>query len=102
MGFSSVGMGFAFPAHDPHLHTLFVAPIGRLPYALLYPIADVLSQCLWWSGYRKKVVQSNLKRAFPEKTEKELRRTARQFYTHLAEVLVESLRHFHARRRPSC
>lgn len=78
------------------LHALFVAPIGRLPYAVLYPLADMLSQCLWWSGYRRTVVESNLKRVFPEMTAVELRRTARQFYTHLAEVLVESLRHFHA------
>mgnify|MGYP006974842194 CR=1 FL=1 len=28
------------------LHVLFVAPIGRLPYAVLYPLADMLSQCL--------------------------------------------------------
>ena len=52
-GSPSVGMACAFPAMTRILHTLFVAPIGRLPYALLYPLADVLSQCLWWSGYRR-------------------------------------------------
>ena len=78
------------------LHFLFVSPLGRLPYPLLYLLADVLSTALWWSGYRKRVVLANLKRAFPEKDATWLKKTARNFYTHLAEVVVESLRHFHA------
>ena len=80
------------------LHTLFVAPLGRLPHAVLYPIADVLSTLLWWSGYRKKVVLANLQRAFPEKSATERQAIARQFFTHLAEVIVESLKHFKANR----
>jgi len=76
------------------LHILLVGPIGRLPYWMLYPIADVLSTLLWWSGYRKKVVLGNLERVFAEKSLSERRRIARTFYTHLAEVLVESLKHF--------
>ena len=80
------------------LHTLFVGPIGRLPYGMLYPIADVLATLLWWSGYRKKVVLANLQRAFPEKSDTERTAIARQFFTHLAEVIVESLKHFKADR----
>ena len=80
------------------LHTLFVGPIGRLPYGILYPIADVLATLLWWSGYRKKVVLANLQRAFPEKSTAERTAIARQFFTHLAEVIVESLKHFKADR----
>ena len=48
------------------LHILFVGPIGRLPYGVLYIIADGLAALLWLSGYRKKVVLGNLERAFPE------------------------------------
>ena len=73
------------------LHTLFVGPIGRLPYWMLYPIADGLATLLWWTGYRKKVVLANLAGVFPEKSEAERTRIARDFFTHLAEVLVESL-----------
>ena len=80
------------------LHTLFVGPIGRLPYWMLYPIADGLATLLWWTGYRKKVVLSNLAGVFPEKSEAERTRIARDFFTHLAEVLVESLKHFRADR----
>jgi len=80
------------------LHCLIVAPLGRLPYGLLYPLADALATLLWWSGYRRKVILANLSRAFPEWSETERKQTAKQFYVHLAEVLLESLRHFHAGR----
>ena len=80
------------------LHTLFVGPLGRLPYAMLYPIADGLATLLWWSGYRKQVVLANLERVFPEKTQGERRHIARDFFTHLAEVLVESIKLFRANR----
>ena len=78
------------------LHFLFVAPIGRLPYGILYRLADALAKVLWWSGYRRDVVLANLQRAFPDQSESERVASAQQFYVHLAEVLVESLRHFHA------
>ena len=80
------------------LHHLFVGPIGRLPYAVLYPFADLLATLLWWSGYRKKVVLANLERAFPEKSTSERLHIARRFYVHLAEVLVESIKLFRADR----
>ena len=48
------------------LHTLFVGPIGRLPYWMLYPIADGLAT-LWWTGYRKKVVLVTSRESSPEK-----------------------------------
>ena len=80
------------------LHILFVGPLGRLPYGVLYPIADLFATLLWWSGYRKKVVLANLERVFPEKTEGERRRIARDFFTHLSEVLVESIKLFRADR----
>lgn len=80
------------------LHTLFVGPIGRLPYAVLYVIADGLATLLWWSGYRKKVVLGNLERAFPNAPSAERIRIARDFYTHLAEVIVESVKLFRVDR----
>ena len=77
--------------------SLFVAPIGRLPYAVLYPHWPMcLSQCPVVVGLPARCRAVQPQAAFPEMIERELRRTARQFYTHLAEVLVESLRHFHA------
>jgi len=43
-------------------------------------------------GYRKKVVYSNLKRSFPEKSEQEIHRIAKDFYTNLSDITLESIK----------
>ncbi|MEZ4987286.1 MAG: hypothetical protein R2795_19960 [Saprospiraceae bacterium] len=45
-------------------------------------------------GYRKKVVRGNLERSFPEKSAEELRGIERDFYRHLCDIIVESVRMF--------
>ena len=45
-------------------------------------------------GYRKKVVLENLKLAFPEKDEKELRKIRKQFFKHLTDFFIESIKTF--------
>lgn len=42
--------------------------------------------------YRRRVVLDNLRRAFPEKPEKEIRKIALGFYRHLSDVLVEMIK----------
>jgi KDO2-lipid IV(A) lauroyltransferase len=41
-------------------------------------------------GYRKKIVYHNLEKAFPEYDRTEIRRTAKKFYRHLSDVILES------------
>ncbi len=43
-------------------------------------------------GYRSKVVDANLKRCFPEKSDKEIRKINRKFYLNIADILLESLK----------
>lgn len=43
-------------------------------------------------GYRKKVVAQNLRNAFPEKTEKEIRTIMRRFYRSFCDVLLETFK----------
>ena len=43
-------------------------------------------------GYRKKVVRANLKLAFPDKTERELRRIEKKFYQHFCDITLESVK----------
>lgn len=43
-------------------------------------------------GYRVKVVRQNLFRSFPEKPEEERRKIERDFYSHLFDVVVESIK----------
>ena len=45
-------------------------------------------------GYRKKVVINNIKRSFPEKTEKERLIICKKFYRHFCDLVVESLKTF--------
>ncbi len=70
-------------------------PLSKLPLAVLYLLADfvyLLFVSVW--PYRKKVIETNLKRSFPEKSQQELRLIQRKFYRHLADLLAESIKNF--------
>ncbi|HNS18036.1 MAG TPA: lysophospholipid acyltransferase family protein [Bacteroidales bacterium] len=67
--------------------------VSWLPFPLLYMFSDVLYLKLYYVfRYRKKVVFSNLRNAFPEKSESEIRQIARKFYRHLADVVLEVMK----------
>ena len=51
-------------------------------------------------GYRKKVVFSNLKQAFPEKSERERKRIARKFYRNFTDNFIEFIKLLSA--SPAC
>lgn len=56
-------------------------PISLLPFWVHYLFADVLYLLIYYVGrYRVKVVRKNLRSAFPEKSEKELRHIEKDFY----------------------
>ncbi len=42
-------------------------------------------------GYRKEVVYKNLKNAFPEKKETEIKTLANRFYRHLSDIFIEAI-----------
>lgn len=66
--------------------------LGYAPKFILYGISDILFFVLYYvMKYRKKVVFKNLKNAFPEKSEKEIKKIALKFYHHLSDVLVENV-----------
>ncbi|GAB4335492.1 MAG: lysophospholipid acyltransferase family protein [Flammeovirgaceae bacterium] len=52
-------------------------------------IAFVVSQVI---RYRRKVIYNNLKIAFPDKSEKELKEIMQKFYQNFADIVVESLK----------
>ncbi|GAB4126843.1 MAG: lysophospholipid acyltransferase family protein [Raineya sp.] len=67
--------------------------LAFLPLPILYLLADFLYLVAFYViGYRKEVVWQNLRNSFPQKTERELRKIQKDFYKHLAEVFVETLR----------
>ncbi|MFN8355758.1 MAG: lysophospholipid acyltransferase family protein [Spirosomataceae bacterium] len=72
---------------------VFFRAISRLPFWFLYFLADVIYGLNFYVvGYRKQVVLSNLRKAFPEKNEKEIQQIAKGFYRNLADVIVETLK----------
>lgn len=64
--------------------------ISILPFRILYIVSDGLFVLLYHViGYRKKVVKSNLKLVFPDKTETELNSIQKKFYKHLCDMFLE-------------
>ncbi len=67
-----------------------------LPLWVLYRLADILYFPLYYIvRYRKKLVYSNIRNAFPEKSEKEVARLTRQFYRHFCDYIVETIKVLH-------
>lgn len=64
-----------------------------LPLRLLYIISDGFYAFTYYVlKYRRKVVLNNLLIAFPEKTEKERVRIAKQFYKNLIDMFIETIK----------
>ena len=64
--------------------------ISILPFKILYLISDGVYILLFHIiGYRKKVVTSNLKLVFPDKTETEIKIIRKKFYHHLCDMFLE-------------
>jgi Kdo2-lipid IVA lauroyltransferase/acyltransferase len=74
---------------------VFLVPISLLPFSVLYKISDGLSWVLCYVvRYRKADIFSNLRNSFPKKPETEIQRIAREFYRHLCDTMLESVKTF--------
>lgn len=70
--------------------------ITLLPFPLLYLFSDLLFLLLFYfPSYRRKVVSTNLKNAFPEKSDAELMEIEKGFYKHLADMFIETFKLTH-------
>ncbi|MDX2361344.1 MAG: lysophospholipid acyltransferase family protein [Crocinitomicaceae bacterium] len=71
----------------------FVLPLSHLPLVLLYIFTDFFYLLIITvAPYRKKVIEANLKRSFPDKSDKELKRIKRKFYRHFTDLLAEGIK----------
>ncbi len=72
-----------------------------LPERILYLISDLLYLLAYYLvGYRKKVVYTNLEKAFPDYNQPEIRRIAKRFYHHLCDIMLESaVFHFYSEKK---
>ena len=71
----------------------FFYGLSRLPFFVLYLISDFLA---FLAGtvfkYRKKVILENLRKSFPNKSERELEIITKGFYKNLADIVVETIK----------
>ena len=74
---------------------ILILPISLLPYPILYLISDIIYLIMYKViGYRKTVVLTNLKNSFPDKSKQELNKIMSDFYRHLCDLIMESLKGF--------
>lgn len=74
---------------------VFIRLLSRLPLWFLYRLADFLFFVSFrLIRYRRKMVWTNLKNSFPEKSEGDLRQIEKQFYRNLCDYGVEMLKLF--------
>ncbi len=67
--------------------------ISYLPFWWLYRLSDFLFVILFHLlGYRRKVVKINLKNSFPNKTEEELNKIEKKFYSYFCDLILESIK----------
>ncbi|MCW3468014.1 lysophospholipid acyltransferase family protein [Chitinophaga nivalis] len=67
--------------------------VSLLPFRVLYFLSDAVYVFLYYVlGYRKKVVLDNLRRSFPEKSEKEINRICKDFYHYLCDLFLETFK----------
>jgi KDO2-lipid IV(A) lauroyltransferase len=66
--------------------------VSILPFPVLYGLSDTLALLVRLIGYRKKVIQTNLRKSFPEKPEKEIRRLTREYYHYLCDITLETFK----------
>ena len=82
----------AYPWYFRPLGWLLTA-ISSLPLTVLYGLARGLYWLMAYVlRYRQRVVLDNLRNSFPDKSAAEIRRIAKGFYWHFAQVIVEILK----------
>ncbi|MGB0838203.1 MAG: lysophospholipid acyltransferase family protein [Flavobacteriaceae bacterium] len=73
----------------------FFMVVSLLPFKVMYLLSDLFYLILYYLiGYRKKVVQKNLKLAYPDKTEKERLDLEKKSYRHFVDIFFEMAKTF--------
>lgn len=76
-----------------YLLLILLYPLALLPMRALYLVSDVVYGLLYYIlGYRKQVTSDNLRHAFPEKSEAEIRQIMKRFYRNFCDQWIETLK----------
>ena len=74
---------------------IIIYALSLLPMRMLHGVADFAYFILYTVlKYRIQVTRKNLRNAFPDKSEDELKNLEKRFYRHLGDVLVETIKSF--------
>jgi Kdo2-lipid IVA lauroyltransferase/acyltransferase len=66
-------------------------PLLYLPLPVLFVFSELLYLlACYFPGYRKNMVMMNLHNAFPDKSDREIKKIARGFYRHMCDSIIES------------
>ena len=75
------------------LLSILLSLLAALPLSILYLVSNILYYLLYYVfRYRLKVVSSNLKNAFPEKSTSERKKIEKKYYRYLADLTVEVIK----------
>ncbi len=71
----------------------FIYGIALLPFPILYALSDTLQFLVFTIiGYRRKVILTNLRNSFPEKSETEIQDIARRFQHWFCDLTLETIK----------
>lgn len=71
----------------------FLYLISLLPFPILYLVSDGLYVILYYViGYRKEVVLQNLRNSFPNKSEVEIKKICKEYYSYLCDLTLETFK----------
>jgi KDO2-lipid IV(A) lauroyltransferase len=75
------------------LGVLILNLLSLFPLQVLYLLADFLYYILYYLiGYRRKVVEENLRNSFPDKTDADRTAIAKKYYRYLTALMVEIIK----------
>ena len=70
--------------------------LAWLPLGVLYGLSSMIYLIIYHLlRYRRGVVRKNLSEAFPEKSDKEIRRIEKEYYHYISQVIVETVKLLH-------
>ncbi|HIP36179.1 MAG TPA: lipid A biosynthesis acyltransferase [Crocinitomix sp.] len=78
---------------DRLLFFLVLKPLSYVPMSVLFFFSDITFYLSYYLvRYRRNVVKDNLRKAFPEKSEDELKKIEKGFYRHFTDFIFESIK----------
>src|SRR5690349_11890517 len=71
----------------------FIYFLSLLPFTLLYLLSDLVFLFVYHLvGYRKKLVRTNLRNSFPQKTEAEIGAMTKTFFRYFCDLTLETFK----------